>query len=57
VHIRRDHARIGDIVARLTSASMGEPAWIERFLEWYVQDPGDAFAGQHPLHGVKLAEL
>jgi hypothetical protein len=40
--------RIGD---------MGEPTWLERVVEWYEKEPGDALVGEQPLRGIRLAEL
>ena len=30
---------------------------IERVLEWYEKDPGDALVGDEPLSGITLEEL
>ncbi|MDX1420426.1 MAG: hypothetical protein R3181_10710 [Rubricoccaceae bacterium] len=30
---------------------------VERVLEWYEKDPGDALVGEEPLRGIDLAEL
>ena len=30
---------------------------VERVLEWYEKDPGDALVGEEPLRGVGLLEL
>jgi len=30
---------------------------VERVLEWYEKDPGDALVGEEPLRGIGLAEL
>lgn len=32
-------------------------AQVERVLEWYEKDPGDALVGEEVLRGVGLAEL
>lgn len=33
------------------------PAAVERVLEWYEKDPGDALVGEEPLQGITLDEL
>ena len=30
---------------------------VERVLEWYEKDPGEALVGDEPLSGIALAEL
>ena len=30
---------------------------VERVLEWYDKDPGDALVGDEPLDGIDLADL
>lgn len=30
---------------------------VERVLEWYEKDPGDALVGEEPLKGIDLTEL
>lgn len=30
---------------------------VERVLEWYEKDPGDALVGEEPLKGIELVEL